>query len=111
MEPFVFLDQHGKRWPRLRRWSVLVGVLCFAAVILFVQALMLPPRLNLPPAVLQLKSRLKALRTDHKDQAPAKPLWLEYVKKDREGGRSPVRHQATPPATAASTPSQAEPVR
>ena len=101
MEPFVFLDQHGKRWPRLRRWSVLVGVLCFAAVILFVQALMLPPRLNLPPAVLQLKSRLKALRTDHKDQAPAKPLWLEYVKKDREGGRSPVRHQATPPAAAA----------
>jgi cellulose synthase/poly-beta-1,6-N-acetylglucosamine synthase-like glycosyltransferase/peptidoglycan/xylan/chitin deacetylase (PgdA/CDA1 family)/spore germination protein YaaH len=59
--PFVFLDPHGKRWPRLRRVLVLAGVLVFVALVLFVQALFVRPELRLPAKVRQLKGQLRAL--------------------------------------------------
>ena len=77
---FVFLDRRGKRWPRLRRLSFAGGLLMFVAIILFVQTLVLPSHLTLPPAVEQLKSRLKALQAKNHNQAASKPLWLDYAK-------------------------------
>jgi cellulose synthase/poly-beta-1,6-N-acetylglucosamine synthase-like glycosyltransferase/peptidoglycan/xylan/chitin deacetylase (PgdA/CDA1 family)/spore germination protein YaaH len=77
---FVFLDRRGKRWPRLRRLSFAGGLLMFVAIVLFVQTLVLPSHLTLPPAVEQLKSRLKALQAKNHGQAATKPLWLDYAK-------------------------------
>lgn len=37
--PFVFSDPHGKRWPRLRLFLFITGVLVFFAIALFVQTL------------------------------------------------------------------------
>ncbi|MBV5339414.1 MAG: polysaccharide deacetylase family protein, partial [Deltaproteobacteria bacterium] len=79
---FVFLDACGKRWPRLRLFMVVIGLLLFVAMILFAQTLLHPSSLTLPPAVQQLKSRLKSLQA--KEQQPrhlaARPPWLNFVK-------------------------------
>ena len=99
MESFVFFDHHGKRWSRVRRLSFVVGLLFFSAVILFVRTLILPPQLRLPPAVEQLKSRLKAMQGHGKDRNPSRPLWLDYVKKDKNGARPSASHLAAPAAT------------
>ncbi|HIJ90104.1 MAG: glycosyltransferase [Desulfobulbaceae bacterium] len=80
---FVFLDAGGKRWPRLRFFLFVTGLLFFIGVILFVQALFLPSQLTtLPPAVRQLKSRLKTLQVkEHPAGQPAtRPLWLNFSK-------------------------------
>ncbi len=83
-ERFVFLDQRGKRWPRFRRLAFAASLLLFVAVILFVQTLVLPSSLHLPPAVEQLKSRLKARQQPKHGSPVSKPLWLDYAKKDRD---------------------------
>ncbi len=86
---FVFLDACGKRWPRLRFFMVVIGLLLFVAMILFAETLFLPSSLTLPATVQQLKSRLKSLQA--KEQQPrqlaARPLWLNYVK--GKGGSTP----------------------
>ncbi|HEX4086722.1 MAG TPA: polysaccharide deacetylase family protein [Chthoniobacteraceae bacterium] len=58
---FVFLDPKGRRWPRLRRLLVLLGVLVFLAVVLFLQALFVNPQLRLPASVRRMKGQLKAI--------------------------------------------------
>jgi len=79
---FVFLDACGKRWPRLRFFMVVIGLLLFVAMILFAQTLLLPSSLTLPPAVQQLKSRLKTLQAKEQQtrQLAARPVWLNFVK-------------------------------
>ena len=85
-DSFVFLDKRGKRWPRFRRLMFAGGLLFFIATILFIQTLVLPSFLVMPPAVEQLKSRIKALQEKKlaNNQATAtKPLWLDYAKKHK----------------------------
>src|SRR5438105_10873332 len=60
--PFVFLDPGGRRWPRLRRVLVGAGIMVFLGVVLFVQALFVPPDLRLPASVRKIKGQLKALQ-------------------------------------------------
>jgi len=96
----VFLDRRGKRWPRFRRWSFACGLLLFTAVVLFVQTLILPSRLNMPPAVEQLTSRLKALQTTAHGQKSPKPLWLDYAKRDKNPGKHPPAIHTSAPAPA-----------
>jgi len=81
-ESFVFLDTRGKRWPRLKFFLFIVGGLLFLATILFVQTLVLPSQLALPPAVEQLKSRLKSQQNTNSRPHPlaSKPLWLDFAK-------------------------------
>lgn len=81
-ESFIFLDARGKRWPRLRLFLFVTGLLFFIGVILFAQTLFLPSQLILPPAVQQLKSRLKTLQTkEHQArQLATRPLWLNFAK-------------------------------
>lgn len=83
-DTFVFLDQRGKRWPRFRRLAFLGSLLLFVAVILFVQTLVLPSNLRLPPAVEQLKSRLKARQQPPMGSPTTKPMWLDYAKSERD---------------------------
>jgi len=61
----------------------IAGGLLFLAIILFVQTLVLPSQLSLPPAVEQLKSRLKAQhnKMNLPNQLVSKPLWLNFTKK------------------------------
>ena len=82
-ESFIFLDARGKRWPRLKRLMFIAGGLVFVGMILFVQTLLVPSQLTLPPAVEQLKSRLKILQSK-KNQLKTKttkPLWLDFAKR------------------------------
>jgi len=82
-ETFIFLDTRGKRWPRLRFVMFIAGGLLFLGMVLFVQTLVLPSQLTLPPAVEQLKSRLKAQQNKMNlpNQLVSKPLWLNFTKK------------------------------
>jgi cellulose synthase/poly-beta-1,6-N-acetylglucosamine synthase-like glycosyltransferase/peptidoglycan/xylan/chitin deacetylase (PgdA/CDA1 family)/spore germination protein YaaH len=81
-EAFIFLDARGKRWPRLRLFMFVTGLLLFIGTILFAQTLFLPSPLALPPAVQQLKSRLKSFQTKehHAKQLAARPVWLNFTK-------------------------------
>jgi len=60
--PFVFHDPQGRRWPRLRRTLVLLGIVVFLGIVLFVQALFISPQLRLPASVRKLKGQLKAMQ-------------------------------------------------
>ena len=100
---FVFLDACGKRWPRLRLFMVVTGLMVFVAMILFAQTLLLPSPLTLPPAVQQLKSRLKGLqaREQQPRQLAARPLWLNFVK--GKGGATTVPFLAPQPGASSAT--------
>src|SRR5437868_9993964 len=96
--PFVFSDPAGKRWPRLRRALLLIGILIFLGTILFVQTLFVAPQLNLPFSLRQLKGQLKALQTVN----PAGPaaanlaLWEKFAAA-RSAGKKPKPPVAPPP--------------
>jgi cellulose synthase/poly-beta-1,6-N-acetylglucosamine synthase-like glycosyltransferase/peptidoglycan/xylan/chitin deacetylase (PgdA/CDA1 family)/spore germination protein YaaH len=81
-DSFIFLDARGKRWPRLRLVMFLVSVFVFIVSVMFVQTLFVPSQLKLPPAVQQLKARLKVLQNkEHQIRHKAtSPLWLRFVK-------------------------------
>jgi len=66
---YVFLDPGGKRWPRLRRILVLLGVMVFLGLVLFIQTLFVRPELQLPMNVRKLKGQLKALSSNQR-QSP-----------------------------------------
>ncbi|MDD2463651.1 MAG: glycosyltransferase [Desulfobulbus sp.] len=93
-ESFVFLDQRGKRWPRFKKMAFIGSLLIFVAAILFVQTLVLPSDLSLPPSVQQLKSRLKALQTQIKAGKSSKPLWLDYAKKPTHANKAGTPHHS-----------------
>jgi cellulose synthase/poly-beta-1,6-N-acetylglucosamine synthase-like glycosyltransferase/peptidoglycan/xylan/chitin deacetylase (PgdA/CDA1 family)/spore germination protein YaaH len=80
--PFVFHDPKGRRWPRLRRTLVLLGIFVFLAIILFVQALYVSPQLRLPASVRRLKGQLKALQMATQKQNAAEKetdqSWLKF---------------------------------
>ncbi len=79
------------------------GTLFFIGAILFVQTLVLPSQLTLPPAVEQLKSRLKSLQSKkfHPRQMVTKPLWLNFAKGNKGGsGGVPPAEVRKPPAPA-----------
>ncbi|WP_319585372.1 polysaccharide deacetylase family protein [uncultured Desulfobulbus sp.] len=104
-DSFVFLDKRGKRWPRFRRLMFAGGLLFFIATILFIQTLVLPSYLVMPPAVEQLKSRIKALQEKkmaNNQMTATKPLWLDYAKKHKsttvaESAHDKQRHQPDSP--------------
>jgi cellulose synthase/poly-beta-1,6-N-acetylglucosamine synthase-like glycosyltransferase/peptidoglycan/xylan/chitin deacetylase (PgdA/CDA1 family)/spore germination protein YaaH len=88
--PFVFLDPHGRRWPRLRRMLVLLGILVFLGLVLFVQALFVRPQLQLPASVRMLKGQLRAIQqqTALRQSALAKATddsWLKFYPKTAAG--------------------------
>ena len=65
----VFFDRAGKRWPRARRWLVLLGLAIFIGTVLFVQSLLVAPTLMLPVKVKKLKEQLRYLQK----QSPPAP--------------------------------------
>jgi cellulose synthase/poly-beta-1,6-N-acetylglucosamine synthase-like glycosyltransferase/peptidoglycan/xylan/chitin deacetylase (PgdA/CDA1 family)/spore germination protein YaaH len=86
-ESFVFLDRLGKRWPRFKRYSFLVGGLVVLGMVIFIQTLWVPSSLSLPPAAEQLKSRLQAQPpAGQARREEAKPLWLDFARENRGRG-------------------------
>src|SRR5947208_948093 len=78
--PFVFSDPSGKRWPRLRLILLISGVLFFVALVLFVQALFVTPKMNVPFSLRQLKGQLRALQRENPagQVSPASLLWQKF---------------------------------
>src|SRR5213592_1457925 len=78
--PFVFSDPSGKRWPRLRLILLIGGVLFFVALVLFVQALFVIPKMNVPFSLRQLKGQLRALQRENPagHVSPASSLWQKF---------------------------------
>src|SRR5438477_178016 len=64
LTPFVFSDPLGKRWPRLRTFLLITGVLFFFGAVLFVETLFIAPRMTAPFSLRQLKGQLKSLLTN-----------------------------------------------
>ncbi len=86
-EAFVFLDRLGKRWPRFKRYSLLLGGLAAFGMVIFIQTLFVPSSLGPAPAAEQLKSRLKAQPpADQARREAAKPLWLDFARENKGRG-------------------------
>lgn len=97
--PFIFSDPKGKRWPRLRRFVVLGGILLFFGVILFVQTLFIAPQMTAPVSLRQLKGQLRALqRANPAAQPSAGPSLWQKFQAARQAAKKSI---APPPASAA----------
>jgi cellulose synthase/poly-beta-1,6-N-acetylglucosamine synthase-like glycosyltransferase/peptidoglycan/xylan/chitin deacetylase (PgdA/CDA1 family)/spore germination protein YaaH len=98
--PFVFSDPAGKRWPRLRLFLLIAGVLVFLGTVLFVKTLFVAPQLNIPFSLRQLKGQLKALqKVNPSDQTIASSqLWQKFAAA-RQAAKKPNVAQ-TPNSTA-----------
>src|SRR5207244_8419650 len=81
LTPFVFSDPLGKRWPRLRTFLLIIGVLVFFGTVLFVETLFIAPRMTAPFSLRQLKGQLKSLQKQNpavKPSAPNSLLWQKF---------------------------------
>ncbi|PYL98632.1 MAG: hypothetical protein DME27_04600, partial [Verrucomicrobia bacterium] len=81
LTPFVFSDPLGKRWPRLRTFLLITGVLFFFGAVLFVQTLFIAPRMTAPFSLRQLKGQLKSLQKQNpavQSSTPNSLLWQKF---------------------------------
>ena len=81
LTPFVFSDPLGKRWPRLRTFLLVTGVLVFFATVLFVETLFIAPRMTAPFSLRQLKGQLKSLQKQNpagQSSTPNSLLWQKF---------------------------------
>src|SRR5213595_2164442 len=101
LTPFVFSDPLGKRWPRLRTFLLITGVLVFFSTVLFVETLFIAPRMTAPFSLRQLKGQLKSLQTRNpagQRSAPNSLLWQKF-----EATKQATKKLAAP-ATVAGSP-------
>jgi len=99
--PFVFADPAGKRWPRLRLFLLIFGVLAFFGTVWFVQTLFVTPQMQVPFSLRQLKGQLKALEKENPGGVPPSAnslLWQKFG-----AARQAAKKSATPPPVAAQT--------
>src|SRR5438094_9357435 len=81
LTPFVYSDPLGNRWPRLRTFLLITGVLVFFATVLFVETLFIAPRMTAPFSLRQLKGQLKALQKQNpavRSSTPNSLLWQKF---------------------------------
>jgi len=79
--PFVFSDPLGKRWPRLRTFLLITGVLFFFGAVLFVETLFIAPRMTAPFSLRLLKGQLKSLQKQNpavQSSTPNSLLWQKF---------------------------------
>src|SRR5438045_3958126 len=98
LTPFIFSDPLGKRWPRLRTFLLITGVIVFLATILFVETLFIAPRMTAPFSLRQLKGQLKSLQKQNpaaQRPAPASFLWQKF-----EATKQAARKLTASPAAA-----------
>ncbi len=97
---FIFLDKQGKRWPKLRLFILLSGVILFLCSVFFVQSLFVMTKLQLPPSVQQLKERLRVLQKKETllQALSPKPLWLEFTRVVKTGPNKAIVSSKALPA-------------
>src|SRR5436189_299345 len=81
LSPFVCSDPLVKRWPRLRTFLLISGVLVFFATVLFVETLFIAPRMTAPFSLRQLKGQLKSLQKQNpagQSSTPNSLLWQKF---------------------------------
>ncbi|WP_028323793.1 polysaccharide deacetylase family protein [Desulfatirhabdium butyrativorans] len=97
-QPFVFLDNQGKRWHRLRIALIAATIVILTASVVFVQSLLVPPVFPVSKSFLQLKARLHALETrnDLPSTVSLKAKWMAF---SRTASASPLFRstEAMPP--------------
>src|SRR5213075_235226 len=106
LTPFVFSDPLGKRWPRLRTFLLITGVLVFFATVLFVETLFIAPRMTAPFSLRLLKGQLKSLQTQNpagQRSAPNSLLWQKFEATKQAGKKlaAPAAVTGSPTATPA----------
>lgn len=57
---FIFLDAEGKRWSRVKLFTVIASFLAAVAVLIFFRILFIKPAIYLPQSILQMKDRIRA---------------------------------------------------
>ncbi len=57
---FIFLDSEGKRWSRVKLFTVAASILSAVAVLIFFRILFIKPAIYLPQSILQMKDRIRA---------------------------------------------------
>ncbi|MBU0964806.1 MAG: glycosyltransferase [Proteobacteria bacterium] len=96
---FIFRDEQGKRWPRLRLVLMIASLLFLMGTVLFVRYLIITPQLQLPAEVKQLRAHLRN-GLQLQDLLPGShmpaPLWLRFSKTK---GLSPASSTTKDPAT------------
>jgi len=99
LTPFVFSDPAGKRWPRLRLFLLILGVLVFLGSVLFVQTLFVAPQMRVPFSLRHLKGQLKALQKENPagQVTPASLLWQKFGAA-RQATKKLIGQNAPPPA-------------
>ena len=97
---FIFLDKQGKRWPKLRLFILLSGVILFLCSVFFVQSLFVMTKLQLPPSIQQLKERLRVLQKKESllQALSPKPLWLEFTRVVKTGPNKAIASSKSLPA-------------
>ena len=81
---FIFLDPSGRRWPTWKRRALVAVCLLALAVVLFIRAIMITPRLQVPEEVERMKARIRSTSspTTLREIQPVKPLWLNFQRKN-----------------------------
>ena len=97
---FIFLDKQGKRWPRLRLFILISGVILFLCSVVFVQSLFVMTKLQLPPSIQQLKERLSVLQKKESllQALSPKPIWLEFSQAVKAGPNKAIAASNSLPA-------------
>jgi cellulose synthase/poly-beta-1,6-N-acetylglucosamine synthase-like glycosyltransferase/peptidoglycan/xylan/chitin deacetylase (PgdA/CDA1 family)/spore germination protein YaaH len=98
--PFVFSDPAGKRWPRLRLFLLVAGVLLFLGAVWFVQTLFVAPQLGIPVSLRQLKGQLKSLQKANPAAQPdvSSALWQKFAAARQASKKTPGTQPSLPPA-------------
>src|SRR5437870_13064380 len=106
LTPFVFSDPLGKRWPRLRTFLLITGVLMFFATVLFVETLFIAPRMSASFSLRQLKGQLKSLQKQNpavQSSTTNSLLWLKFDAIKQATKKLPMQ---TMPVSSSATPMQ-----
>src|SRR6476659_7261963 len=98
--PFVFSDPAGKRWPRLRLFLLIAGVVALLGTVVFVPTLFVAPQLRVPVTLRQLKGQLKALETKTPGQPGPASLLRQKFGAARQAAKKPLTSTPAPPPKA-----------
>src|SRR5437588_5462056 len=112
LTPFVFSDPLGKRWPRLRTFLLITGVLVFFGAVLFVQTLFIAPRMTAPISLRQLKGQLKSLQKQNpavQSSTPNSLLWQKIEATNQATKKIAKQTMVVSPSAAAARPRRKAP--
>jgi len=78
---FIFLDAEGKRWSRIKLFTVITSLVAAVAVLIFFRTLFIKPAIYLPQSILQMKDRIRAeqKKNPHDNLYASKRTWQGFI--------------------------------